>query len=91
MENDLISRSGLLSEYDSVHTGKPGRARKLIEDAPEAIVRCLKCRHWLKGNNAHTYGWCIQRSDLAHVSYKDRTEPMDFCSKGEKAKHNEQT
>lgn len=32
--NDLISRKALLAEYDRVHIGEPGGARKLIEDAP---------------------------------------------------------
>lgn len=32
--NDLISRSALLAEYDLVHVGPPGGARKLIEEAP---------------------------------------------------------
>ena len=32
--NDLISRKALLAEYDRVHVGEPGKARKLIEDAP---------------------------------------------------------
>ena len=34
--DDLISRSALLAEYDKVHVGIPGKARKLIEDAPSA-------------------------------------------------------
>ena len=34
MTNDLISRKALLAEYDRVHIGPPGGARKLIEDAP---------------------------------------------------------
>ena len=34
MANDLISRQALLSEYDRVHIGPPGGARKLMEDAP---------------------------------------------------------
>jgi hypothetical protein len=33
--NDLISRKALLAEYDRVHIGIPGRARKLIENAPK--------------------------------------------------------
>jgi hypothetical protein len=33
--NDLISRKALLAEYDRVHIGIPGRARKLIENAPQ--------------------------------------------------------
>ena len=32
--NDLISRKALIAEYDRVHIGEPGKARKLIEDAP---------------------------------------------------------
>lgn len=32
--NDLISRSALIAEYDRVHVGAPGGARKLMEDAP---------------------------------------------------------
>ena len=34
MANDLISRKALIAEYDRVHIGEPGKARKLIEDAP---------------------------------------------------------
>lgn len=32
--NDLISRKALIAEYDRVHIGPPGVARKLMEDAP---------------------------------------------------------
>ena len=31
---DLIDRQALLEEYDRLHVGEPGRARKMIEDAP---------------------------------------------------------
>lgn len=44
----LINREALLAEYDRVHVGEPGKARKLIEDAPTIepeIVRCKDCRH----------------------------------------------
>ena len=30
--NDLISRKALIAEYDRVHIGPPGGARKLMED-----------------------------------------------------------
>lgn len=33
MAKEYIERKALLSEYDRQHTGEPGRARKLIEDA----------------------------------------------------------
>lgn len=41
----LIDRDALLTAYDEQHEGKPGKARKLIEDAPEAVVRCKDCKH----------------------------------------------
>ena len=34
--SDLIDRQALLIEYDKAHVGPPGKARKLIEDAPAA-------------------------------------------------------
>ena len=46
---ELIDRKALLSEYDRVHIGEPGKARKLIEDAPEAVVRCQDCKHYPEG------------------------------------------
>lgn len=35
--DDLISRKALIAEYDRVHIGPPGGARKLMEDAPAAL------------------------------------------------------
>lgn len=35
-DNDLVSRSWLLAEYDKQHEGPPGGARKIIETAPPA-------------------------------------------------------
>jgi hypothetical protein len=34
MASELISREALLAEYDRVHIGPPGGARKLMEEAP---------------------------------------------------------
>ena len=45
--DDLISRSALIAEYDRVHVGAPGGARKLMQDAPAVdaveVVRCRDC------------------------------------------------
>jgi hypothetical protein len=35
----------LLEAYDKAHKGPPGGARKLIEEAPEAVIRCKDCKH----------------------------------------------
>ena len=63
MENeklDLVNRKALIAEYDRVHIGPPGGARKLIEKAPtvEAIPVVhghleygkWEQGHWVKGN-----------------------------------------
>lgn len=49
---EYIEREALLAEYDRLHTGEPGRARKLIAEAPAADVvevscRCKDCKHWM--------------------------------------------
>lgn len=42
-----IDADKLIAEYDRVHVGPPGGARKLMEDAPTAdvveVVRCRDC------------------------------------------------
>ena len=75
--DDLISRKALLAEYDRVHIGEPGKARKLMEDAPAVdaveVVRCKDCKHYWKNVNTPGYaGKCT------HV------EDDDFCSHGER-------
>ena len=42
--NDLISRKALLAEYDRVHVGEPGGARKLMEDAPSINAVEIPCK-----------------------------------------------
>lgn len=48
-EKRLIDANALISEYDRVHVGEQGKARKLIEDAPTVdavpVVRCRDCIH----------------------------------------------
>ena len=45
----LIDANDLLAEYNRQHEGEPGKARKLIEDAPAVdaveVVKCKDCRH----------------------------------------------
>ena len=58
--------------------------REQLENRVE-VVRCKDCKHWFKSKEFSPFGWCLQRvNDLAYVSYKDRMEPEDFCSKGER-------
>ena len=70
----LVDADALLAEYDRQHEGEPGKARKLIEDAPTVdaveVVRCKDCRHisverglcfcnvWEKFNGMGYDGFC---------------------------------
>ena len=70
----LIDADDLLAEYDRQHEGEPGKARQLIEDAPNVdaveVVRCKYCRHisverglcfcnvWEKFNGMGYDGFC---------------------------------
>ena len=70
----LIDANALIAEYDLVHIGEPGKARKLIADAPAVeaveVVRCKDCRHisverglcfcnvWEKFNGMGYDGFC---------------------------------
>lgn len=72
--NDLISRKALLAEYDRVHIGEPGGARKLMEDAPAVrewipvserlpeAHRLVLCR-WTRGVGA-SYGFARYNHDI---------------------------
>ena len=45
--DDLISREALLDAYDKAHQCPPGGARKLIEEAQDALVRCKDCKKYM--------------------------------------------
>lgn len=71
---DPISRSALLAEYDRVHVGEPGNARKLIAEAPAVdaveVVRCRDCKHGQRPTVCERLGTVVK--------------PNDFCSYGRK-------
>ena len=71
-EKRLIDANALIAEYDRVHIGEPGKARKLIEDAPTVeaveIVRCRDCKH------RYSDSWC---------EYVDDNDNF-YCAKGKR-------
>ena len=77
--DDFISRSALLAAYDKAHHGPPGGARKLIEEAPEAIVRCENCGH--QGNRCigiyRMFIECKKTGSVHHETW--------FCADGERS------
>ena len=78
----LIDANALIAEYDLVHIGEPGKARKLIVNAPTVdaveVVRCKDCEHWEDGY----FGYCTK--------IHSAMEYDEFCSNGER-KDNEHT
>lgn len=79
---EYIEREALIAAYDAAIKGEPGRARKLIADAPAVdvvpVVRCKDCR-WSRTNpkdDADVY-YCELRTGRAYHS-------GDFCSYGER-------
>lgn len=63
---EYIEREALLAEYDRVHVGPPGGARKLIEEAPAADVAPVVYGRWVFGGDG-----CVVCSEC------DEEEPND--------------
>ena len=79
-EKRLIDANALIAEYDRVHIGEPGKARKLIADAPTVdavpVVRCRECNHCDPENYLCDHPM-VTAAPL-------RRKPDDFCSYGER-------
>ena len=91
---DLIDREALIAEYDRVHVGKPGGARKLMEKAPAVdavpVVRCKDCKQFMEYTKE--YKRCVEGADgdcrirVFHSGEKQfiACKYSDFCSYGER-------
>ena len=77
----LIDANALITEYDRVHIGEPGKARKLIEDAPTVdavqVVHCKGCPYFEPVWGDELLGRCKQ----AKAWYENRYI-WDYCSNG---------
>lgn len=95
----LIDADELLAEYDRVHVGEPGGARKLIEGAPtipllhfmtRPVVMCKDCEHYRKSLYPYTEtgyrGVCelIEYIMDGYYSGAQYRDPWDYCSQGER-------
>ena len=68
----------LIAEYDRVHIGPPGGARKLMEEAPTADVAEVKHGEWIIGSDGY-YPFCSEcRYEPPFVGGKDMRTP--YCS-----------
>ena len=78
--NDLISRKALIAEYDRVHIGEAGNARKLIENAPAVDVP-----HWAT-EQAYKNGYEAGKRDAYKLSAtKTNADRIRAMSDGELA------
>lgn len=91
-EKRLIDANALIAEYDRVHIGEPGKARKLMEDAPTIdaveVVRCRECKHH-RDKNEQEQKYLVE--DVLICTSPDATDdcwnavwPDHFCSYGER-------
>ena len=72
----------LIAEYDRVHVGPPGGARKLMEDAPIAdvveVVRCKDCIHYMEMD-----GYDYKGKKARHCFWHNQLRrEIDYCSDG---------
>ena len=73
----LIDADALIEEYDRVHVGPPGGARKLMEDAPTIEPERKKAK-WIATTS-------LQEGQITWRDYKcsncshHREKPMNFC------------
>jgi hypothetical protein len=85
-EKRLIDANALIAEYDRVHIGPPGGARKLMEDAPTVdaveVCRCKDCKYY---DNSEGIQWCHLNSKFFPGGADWHSFPEDgFCSYGER-------
>ena len=73
---DLIDRDALIAEYDHVHVGAPGGARKLMQDAP-AVNRWIPCSERLPEVDTDVIvfysSWRDKTIQVAHLNYDKLT------------------
>ena len=69
--DDLISRKALIAEYDRVHIGPPGGARKLMEDAPAVNPLPCKIGDTVWGIRYHTGVPYIKQGVVSEMAYLD--------------------
>ena len=78
-EKRLIDANALIAEYDRVHIGEPGKARKLMEDAPTVdaveVTRCRECKYH-KDTNVTGFVRCCLYGLIMRYN--------DFCSYGKR-------
>lgn len=83
---DYISRRDLLARYDAEHTGAPGRARELIEQAPAAdVAPVVHGVPVIKNRESREVVYLQAGEENGEILYKryvyvDKTDWVEYCS-----------
>lgn len=73
---ELIDRAALIAEYDRVHVGPPGGARKLMEDAPTIEER--KKGKWIDNETSYADG--VRQTCTCSICGRRSVRPLGrFC------------
>ena len=67
---EYIEREALIAEYDRVHKGPAGGARKLMVDAPSADVVEVRHGEWIKDDD--DVCWWLECSVCCEIPPKNR-------------------
>ena len=73
-DKEYIERNALIAEYDRIHVGAPGGARKLMVEAPAADVVEVKHGKWIHDyNNVYGCSECLERETMSPK------KPKNYC------------
>ena len=83
-EKEYIERNALIAEYDRVHIGPPGGARKLMVEAPPADVAEVKHGEWISASPCGYYDFycsCCKEFAITYEdsNYRERYHLTDYC------------
>lgn len=74
---EYIEREALLAEYDRLHTGEPGRARKLIAEAPAADVVEVRRGKLVEADDGDGVVCSVCGEDFCTIIHE--TDRFKFC------------
>ena len=86
-DKEYIEREALIAEYDRVHEGEAGKARKLMVDAPAADVVEVRHGEWIfefafSGHSLYRCSVCGRQESL--LTKESTAEYFPYCHCGAK-------
>ena len=81
-EKEYIERNALIAEYDRVHIGHPGGARKLMVEALTADVEEVKHGEWIDkptGAYSRMQSWCSACGKHSGIGGIESNRHKPYC------------